>query len=452
MTAFPSYSTGTVSVANGDKTIVGVGTIWSAVNARAGDDIVIAGHTVIVEDVTDTNHLVIDAWPYADVPAGSGYKIVQRSPLRGAFAQMSDDMIALVKAFNTDGFYIFVPPNLAAPDPSYGNEDQFAFQASTKRLWLKTGGAWVFQGVYKGFNIRGAYNNAATYALGDVVSSGGSSYVWSNAVDGSGQAPPDTTYWQLLAAKGADGVDGDTGPVGPQGASYGGTSTTSLAIGTGAKAFTTQTGLAYQNGARVRASATADTTKWMEGLATYSGTALTITVDKVNGSGTFASWNLNVVGQPGAGDLSSANNLSDVANIETARSNLGALAAGITKAVQQAATDNTIGVTPAHQQDHPSAAKAWVKFSGVGGVTVLASYNIGTIVRAGLGSYSIPFLTPFATANYVISYAVLFTTGGHAQFMRVSSMTPSGVAVLTLDATFNPADTDGLMLVFFGTQ
>ncbi|MEY9640452.1 hypothetical protein ABIF66_008706 [Bradyrhizobium japonicum] len=118
-----------------------------------------------------------------------------------------------------------------------------------------------------------------------------------------------------MAAKGDPGATGSTG------AGYGGTSTTSLAIGTGSKAFTTQAGLAYTNGARVRASSGAN---WLEGVATYGGTTLTITSDKTNGSGTLASWTFNVAGQPGAGDLSSANNLSDVANIATARANLGA--------------------------------------------------------------------------------------------------------------------------------
>ena len=61
----------------------------------------------------------------------------------------------------------------------------------------------------------------------------------------------------------------------------------------------------------------------MEGIVTYSGTTLTMTLDKTNGSGTKTDWNLNVVGEPGAGDLSSANNLSDVASAATARANLG---------------------------------------------------------------------------------------------------------------------------------
>src|SRR3569833_3879879 len=110
MRAFPSYATGTVSVAAGGTGIVGAGTIWSDVNARAGDDIVIAGHTVIVEDVTDPTHLVIDAWPYAGVPPGTAYKIVQRSPLRYAGGQAMADVSALVAALNTDGFYVFEGP------------------------------------------------------------------------------------------------------------------------------------------------------------------------------------------------------------------------------------------------------------------------------------------------------------------------------------------------------
>jgi hypothetical protein len=329
MSAFPSYATGTVSVASGATVIAGSGTIWSGVNVRPGDDIVIAGHTVIVEDVTDPTHLVIDAWPYGNVSAGTAYKIVQRSPLRYAGGQAMADVSALVAALNTDGFYVFVASSLSAPDPSYGNENQFAFQASTGKLWLKTGGAWAFQGIYKGFNIRGAYDNAAAYALGDVVASAGSSYVWSSPTSASGHAPPDPTYWQLLAAK------GDIGSTGPQGAGYGGSSTTSLAIGTGAKAFTTQSGLAYQAGARVRATSTADVTKWMEGVATYSGTTLTITVDKVSGTGTLASWSFNVAGQPGSGDLSSTNNLSDVADKNAALSTLG----GVSSAASQTLDD-----------------------------------------------------------------------------------------------------------------
>ncbi|MGY4313720.1 hypothetical protein [Bradyrhizobium sp. JR3.5] len=150
--------------------------------------------------------------------------------------------------------------------------------------------------------------------------------VWINATSGSGQPAPNPTYWQVLASKGDTGAQGPQGNPGTNGANaptYGGTSATSLVIGTGAKVFTTQAGLAYLNGARVRASSNGSPANWMEGIITYSGSALTITVDKTNGSGTFTDWNFNVVGQPGAGDLSSSNNLSDLSNKAVARINLG---------------------------------------------------------------------------------------------------------------------------------
>ncbi|WFU84378.1 hypothetical protein QA645_17040 [Bradyrhizobium sp. CIAT3101] len=336
MTAFNTYSTGTVSIGAGATSIVGSGVNWSGVNAKPGDDIVVAGHTVIVLDVVDSATLSIDAWPYSAVTAGATYKIVQRSPLRFAGGQAMSDVSTLVGALETNGFYVFVPSTATVPDPSYGNDGQYAFQASTGKLWVKSSGAWSYLGVYKGFNIRGAYDNGATYAANDVVYSAGSSYIAILAT--TGNAPPNATYWQLLASI------GNTGATGPTGASYGGTSTTSIAIGTGSKVFTTQAGLAYTTGARVRASSGVN---WLEGVATYSGTTLTITSDKTSGSGTLSSWTFNVAGQPGTGDLSSGNNLSDVANTDTALSNLHGVnynASQSLTASQQAQARANIGV------------------------------------------------------------------------------------------------------------
>lgn len=82
---------------------------------------------------------------------------------------------------------------------------------------------------------------------------------------------------------------------------FGGTSVTSFAIGTGSQAFTTQAGLAYVVGSRVRlASSASPTTNWVEGVVTaYSGTTLTVTIDKIVGSGTHTDWLLTLAGQPG---------------------------------------------------------------------------------------------------------------------------------------------------------
>jgi hypothetical protein len=340
MTAFPNYTTGTVAVTNGGTVINGTGTIWSGVNARPGDDIVIGGNTVIVQDVTDTTHLVIDPWPYTTVAPGAAYKIVQRSPLRFAGGDAMKDVSTLVAALNTDGFYVFVPSTATVPDPSYGNNGQYAFQATTGKLWVKSAGVWTYLGIYKAFGTPAPWSAATAYSANDVATLAGSSYVCILAH--TNQTPPNATYWAVLASIGATGLTGAIG------ASYAATSTTSFLIGTGSKAFTTQAGLAYQNGARVRASSNANTSNWMEGLATYSGTTLTINVDKINGSGTLADWNLNLAGQPGAGDLSSANNLSDVANKTTAKDNLSVHGADIASAATvnlETATGDLVDVT-----------------------------------------------------------------------------------------------------------
>jgi hypothetical protein len=53
---------------------------------------------------------------------------------------------------------------------------------------------------------KGAYAAGTDYAVGDSVDYQGSSYVMFNNA-GAGTAPTDTTYWQVLANKGADGAD-----------------------------------------------------------------------------------------------------------------------------------------------------------------------------------------------------------------------------------------------------
>jgi hypothetical protein len=146
----------------------------------------------------------------------------------------------------------------------------------------------------------------------------------------------------VLAAKGDTGATGSTGATG---AGYGGSSTTSFAVGTGSKAFTTQAGLAYQVGNYVRAASAAGGANFMEGAVTaYSGTTLTINVTKTGGSGTHTDWNFSVSGVPGAGDILSTNNGGDFANADTTLANLHGLSFGasqsLTPSQQQQARQN----------------------------------------------------------------------------------------------------------------
>ncbi|WP_247377435.1 hypothetical protein [Bradyrhizobium sp. 173] len=370
MTALVSYSTGTASVAAGGTTVTGIGTIWSGTNARPGDVLQIGNFQTVISDVTDATHLVIPPWG-GGAQSGVAYKIWQVSAQRFAGAQAMQSVNDLVAALNTSGFFVFVDVSLTVPDPSLGDDGQYAFQPTSGKTWAKVAGVWTYLGIYKGMQFRGVYDNAATYSLGDVQTTSGTSYVYINATPSAGHTAPNTTYWQVLASI------GNTGNTGPTGAGYGGTSTTSLAIGTGSKAFTTQAGLAYTNGARVRATATAGVAGWLEGVATYSGTTLTITSDKTSGSGTGTAWNLNVVGEPGAGDLTSANNLSDVANAATALNNLSGVSYGsaqsLTTAQKAQAKSNTFKGPTAQVFTSGSGAYttpanvSWIEVEMIGG-------------------------------------------------------------------------------------
>lgn len=93
-----------------------------------------------------------------------------------------------------------------------------------------------------------------------------------------------------------------------QAAKLTGTSTSSIAIGTGTKVFTTQADKDF-NGNNVRVFSDADPTNYMDGLASYSGTTLTVTVTAVGGSGTFTDWTIRVNGARGA--AGTAGNLAD---------------------------------------------------------------------------------------------------------------------------------------------
>ena len=65
---------------------------------------------------------------------------------------------------------------------------------------------------------RGAWSNSVKYNFFDLVTNGGSSYLCINKGGApAGTAVTNTTYWALIAQKGATGATGATGPQGPKG-------------------------------------------------------------------------------------------------------------------------------------------------------------------------------------------------------------------------------------------
>lgn len=76
------------------------------------------------------------------------------------------------------------------------------------------------------------------------------------------------------------------------------TSTTSLAVGIGAKTFTVTAGKSFRVGMSLKCAYSS--TVWMHGdVTSYSGTSLVVNVTTICGSGTQASWNISLSGPTG---------------------------------------------------------------------------------------------------------------------------------------------------------
>ncbi len=133
----------------------------------------------------------------------------------------------------------------------------------------------------------------------------------------SGSTPEVYAQVAIVSLSALQGPQGLQGLQGSAGAGYAATSSTSRTIAsTGTLSFTTQSGLAYSSGARVRVTDQASASNYMEGVcSSYSGTTLTIVVDLAGGAGTIAAWNINVSGERGAtytaGSLSGNTGVSD---------------------------------------------------------------------------------------------------------------------------------------------
>lgn len=114
------------------------------------------------------------------------------------------------------------------------------------------------------------------------------------------------TSGQALVTDGAGNLSWATiaGAAGAAGIGYVLSSTSSVAVGTGTKTFTTNlsaTNSAFVIGSRVRVISTVTPATYMEGTITaFATTTMTISVDDTSGAGTLTSWKISIAGQIGA--------------------------------------------------------------------------------------------------------------------------------------------------------
>lgn len=288
----PPYSIGVATVANGGTTVSIPAAILTDLNARELDMFVDAttGIGAFIRGVPSTASLTIDAWPGASLVDAS-YRIEKTSPLRYVGGKAMADVQRLVDYLNTLNIIISVAGD--EPESDAGEDGWYALKSNGGdgwKLWLKVDGAWVLQGTPVGLNYKGTWNSATAYLVNDRVSRNGTTYIARQA--NTNQDPASDTsnaYWDK------SGIKGDTGPA----PTIKGTSGTIIAVGTGSKVFTTQAGIAWSVGQRLRA-ANSDSSKVLVGpVASYTGTTLTLTVDDTVGSGSDSAWNISIAGEKG---------------------------------------------------------------------------------------------------------------------------------------------------------
>jgi len=235
-------------------------------------------------------------------------------------------------------------------------------------------------------------------------------------------------------------------------ASYSGTSTTSLAITTGAKVFTTQANKLWVNGQFLQIASNASALNYMHGTVTsYSGTTLTMNITDIGGTGTHTDWNISISGTQGAigpagpgGDVFSNTSTSVVDEIALFADTTGKLikratTTGIlkgTSGVVSAATSGTdysVGTSglatgivksttgtgalsiavPGTDYLIPGGVgtiKAWVNYYPSVS-SIRNSFNVSSVTNSGGGKYIVNFITPFSSDTYATIGFASFLTG-----------------------------------------
>lgn len=204
-----TYTTGTVSVSDGSDVVTCTGGIWSGTNVKAGDTIYIENRLPGIEvyEVTDSSHLLLPVeWDGGDL-TGVPYTIVQNFPSRVVGVEAAKDVSKLVAALNKEGFYWFVGPDETEPDPSRGDEGQYARQPSTGKEWLKLDGLWVYQGTSGNITFdSAAWDDETTYGARVITSRAGRLWL-SIQANNTNHVPESSPLWWTEFMKGGDAYD-----------------------------------------------------------------------------------------------------------------------------------------------------------------------------------------------------------------------------------------------------
>lgn len=230
-------------------------------------------------------------------------------------------------------------------------------------------------------------------------------------------------------------------------ASYSGTSTTSVAIGLGAKVFTTQTNKLWVNGQFIQIASNANATNFMHGTVTsYAGSTLTMNITDIGGSGTFTDWNISISGSQGptgpTGGVQGPG--SSVVNQLALFGNLlgdqlvGATGTGYTKVVSGVLQTPSATVPLADLA--PQVANTFVANATAGSAAPTATIALAASQLAGRGSTGnlapIALAAGLTIASTTLGVDFASDATAIAKISTITALTPANLAAIGSSTTF----------------
>ena len=191
------YSTGTASVVNGSPNVTFADALMGP-QAVQGDWLFVEGTIGLVDSVTDDDNIVLVADWEGSTLTNVPYQLIKMSWLRYDPAITQAKLRELLAVM--DGIGVIYSVTGAEPDPSLGEEGQYALKVNKDawKMWRKTGGTWVLQATPAGVIPKGPYDPDESYFESDIVSYLGNAYV-SKVTPNLGNTPDSSPdKWDLF--------------------------------------------------------------------------------------------------------------------------------------------------------------------------------------------------------------------------------------------------------------
>lgn len=130
----------------------------------------------------------------------------------------------------------------------------------------------------------------------------------------------------------------------------------------------------------------------------------------------------------------------------------------VTAAVQsdmETATSNSVAITPAVQQYHPSSPKTWARLNGTGTAALTSSYNITSVTDNGTGDYTFTFTANFSNTSWsplFYNTPSIGATNWDPRNVAIGSLAASSIRFRTLNGIGSVEDQAVVDFVGFGDQ